>query len=108
MLIMRVSDPTFEDRRAENRVFVRFRVNRQPDQAWIDSFKGYVASSVLQAANAVFKGIDVTLELSRSKRSAELIIALDCFIECANFGLRSWGGVERKPAPVRRLARDRV
>jgi len=108
MLIMRVSEPTFEDRRAENRVFVRFRVNRQPDQAWIDSFKGHAASSVLQAANAVFKGTDVTLELSRPKRPAELTTALDCFIECANLGLRSWGGVERKPAPVRRLARDRV
>jgi len=101
MLIMRISEPTFEDRRPDNRVFVRFRVNHQPDQTWINSFKGHAASSVLRAANAVFSGNDVTLELARPKRPAELTTALDCFIECANLGLRSWGGVERNSAPVR-------
>jgi len=100
MPIMRVSEPTFEEKekRSENRVFVRFRVNRAPDSTWISTFKGHASSSVLRAANAVFNGNDVTLELVRPKSRAELTTALDCFIECANLGLRSWGGVERSPA----------
>jgi hypothetical protein len=108
MLIMRISEPTFEDRRPDNRVFVRFRVNRQPDQSWVASFKGHAASSILKATNAVFSGNDVTLELARPKRPAELTTALDCFIECANLGLRSWGGGERSATPARGIARDRV
>jgi hypothetical protein len=100
MPIMRVSDPTFEgkDKRSDNRVFVRFRINRAPDQTWINTFKGHASSSVLRAANAVFNGNDVTLELVRPKSRAELTTALDCFIECANLGLRTWGGAERAPA----------
>ena len=100
MPIMRVSDPTFEqkEKRSDNRVFVRFRVNRAPDQTWIATFKGHASSSVLRAAHAVFSGNDVTLELIKPKSRAELTTALDCFIECANLGLRSWGGVEGSPA----------
>ena len=100
MPIMRVSDPTVEpkEKRSDNRVFVRFRVNRAPDQTWIATFKGHASSSVLRAANAVFSGNDVTLELVKPKSRAELTTALDCFIECANLGLRSWGGVEGSPA----------
>ena len=100
MPIMRVSEPTFEEKekRSEHRVFVRFRVNRAPDPTWISNFKGHASSSVLRAANAVFNGKDVTLELATPKSRAELTTALDCFIECANLGLRSWGGVERSPA----------
>ncbi len=100
MPIIRVSDPTFEgkDKRPDNRVLVRFRVNRAPDQSWIATFKGHASSSVLRATNAVFNGNDVTLELVKPKSRAELTTALDCFIECANLGLRSWGGVERSPA----------
>ena len=109
MLIMRVSEPTFEDRRQDNRVYVRFRVNEQPDHIWIQTFKGHAASSVLRAANAVFHGSDVTLELAKPKSQAELTTALDCFIECANLGLRSWGGVERsEPPPVRAKVRGRT
>lgn len=107
MLIMRVSEPIFEDRRPDNRVFIRFRVNQQPDQGWINSFKGHAASSALRATNAVIIGHEVTLELARPKRPAELTTALDCFIECANLGLRSWGGVERNSTPVRGLIRVR-
>jgi len=101
MPIMRVSDPTFEekDKRSDHRVFVRFRINRAPDQTWINTFKGHASSSVLRAANAVFNGTDVTLELVKPKSRAELTTALDCFIECANLGLRSWGGVEGIAAP---------
>ena len=75
MLIMRVSDPTFDERLPDNRVVVRFRVNQQPDQTWIQTFKGHAASSVLRAANAVFRGHDVTLELTRPKNLAELSTA---------------------------------
>src|SRR5207245_1271991 len=81
---------------------VRFRVNQQPDQTWFQTFKGHAASSVLRATNAAFRGHDVTLELTRPKSLAELSTALDCFIECANLGLRSWGGAERNAVePVR-------
>ena len=109
MPIMRISDPTFEGKRSnDNRVFVRFRVNRPPDQSWISTFKGHASSSVLRAANAIFNGNDVTLELVKPKSRAELTTALDCFIECANLGLRSWGGVEGIPATGRGVLRDRV
>ena len=101
MPIMRVSEPTYDERKAGNRVFVRFRVNRQPDESWIETFRGHAASSVLRAAHAVFKGNDAMLELARSKRLAELSTALDCFIECANLGLRSWGSGARSPEPAR-------
>jgi hypothetical protein len=94
MLIMRVSEPTFEERR-ENRVGIRFRVNEQPDPTWIHTFKSHAASSALRAANVAFRGHDVTLELFRPRSLAELTTALDCFIECANLGLRSWGGAQR-------------
>jgi len=108
MLITRVSEPTFDERRPDNRVLVRFRVNRQPDQAWINTFKGHAGSSVLRANNSAFNGNDVTLELARPKSRAELDTALDCFIECANLGLRSWGGTEESPASGRSQTRDRV
>jgi hypothetical protein len=101
MPIMRVSDPTFDERKSGSRVLVRFRVNRQPDQSWIDTFKGHAASSVLQAAHAVFRGTEAMLELSRPKSLAELSTALDCFIECANLGLRSWGSPARSPEEAR-------
>ena len=50
MPIMRVSEPTFEEKgkRSERRVFVRFRVNRAPDSTWISTFKCH--ASVLRAA----------------------------------------------------------
>src|SRR5258705_2721756 len=100
MPIIRVSSPTFDERKSGNRVFVRFRVNRQPDQSWIETFKGHAASSVLRAAQAVFKGTEATLELAKPTSLAELSTALDCFIECANLGLRSWGPA-RSPEEAR-------
>ena len=108
MPIMRISDPTFEEKRSSDRVFVRFRVNRTPDHTWINTFKGHASTSVLRAANAVFNGNDVTLELVRPKSRAELTTALDCFIECANLGLRSWGGVEPNPTESRSMLRNHV
>lgn len=108
MPIMRISDPTFEEKRSSDRVFVRFRVNRTPDHTWINTFKGHASTSVLRAANAIFNGNDVTLELVRPKSRAELTTALDCFIECANLGLRSWGGVEPNPAESRSTMRSHV
>jgi hypothetical protein len=103
MPIMRVSDPTFEEKekRSDGRVCVRFRVNRAPGQAWIAMFKGHASSSVLRAANAAFNGADVALELVKPKSRAELTTALDCFIECANLGLRSWGSPARSTDEAR-------
>ena len=51
--------------------------------------------SVLRADNAVFNGNDIFLELAKPQSLPELSTALDCFIECANLGLRSWGGSAR-------------
>ena len=65
-------------------------MNRPPDQAWIETFKGHAATSVLHAANAVFRGTEAMLELAKPKSLAELSTALDCFIECANLALRNW------------------
>jgi hypothetical protein len=104
MPIMRVSDPTYDGRMSGSRVFVRFRLNRQPDQSWIETFKGHAASSVLRAAHAVVSGTEAMLELAKPKSLAELSTALDCFIECANLGLRSWGS----PAGSTDEARGRV
>jgi len=104
MPIMRVSDPTYDGRTSGNRVFVRFRLNRQPDQSWIETFRAHAASSVLRAAHAVFSGTEAMLELTKPKSLAELATALDCFIECANLGLRSWGS----PARSTDQARGRV
>ena len=115
MLIQRIGEPAFDERRSDHRVVVRFRVNRQPDQAWITSFKGHAASSALGATSAVFNGNDAAVELKTPKSMAELSTALDCFIECANLGLRSWGTFNGTPrtmsAPPRSFrgkARDRV
>jgi hypothetical protein len=105
MPIMRVSDPTYDERKSGNRIFVRFRVNRQPDQSWIETFKGHAASSVLRAAHTVFGGTEATLELVKPKSLAELTTALDCFIECANLGLRSWGSPARSQEETRGHAR---
>jgi hypothetical protein len=55
MPTMRVSDPPYDERKAGDRVFVRFRAST----------------------------------------------ALDCFIECANLGLRGWGSAARSPEPAR-------
>jgi hypothetical protein len=109
MLIMRVSEPTFGERRPDNRVLVRFRLNHQPDQGWINTFKGHASSSILRATNTSFNGHDIALELAKPQSLPELTTALDCFIECANLGLRSWGGSERSsPASVPGTVRNRV
>ena len=105
MPIMRVSAPTFDERKSGSRVLVRFRMNRQPDQSWIETFKGHAASSVLRAAHAVFSGTEAMLELTEPKSLAELSTALDCFIECANLGLRSWGSPGRSADEARGRAR---
>ncbi len=97
MLIKRIGEPAIDERRSDNRVIVRFRVNRQPDEAWIRSFKGHAASSALGATSAAFNGNDAAVELARPKSGAELSTALDCFIECANLGLRSWGTFDGTP-----------
>jgi len=64
MLIHRIGEPAFDERRSDNRVVVRFRVNRQPDQAWISSFKAHAASSALGATGAVFNGNALRISLS--------------------------------------------
>ncbi len=88
--ILRVSPPTVERRGSDNRVSVRFKLNRPPDAAWIDLFKAHAASSALRATNPVVHGGDVYLEIGKVSGDAEIATALDCFIECANLRLRSF------------------
>jgi len=103
--IQRISEPTSARLGLlDNRVCVRFKLNHKPDGTWIGLFKAHAASSVLAAANAVFSGSEVSIEVAKPSSKAELATALDCFIECANLGLRSFGGrvSERKPRVFRR------
>ena len=103
--IQRINEPTFARRGGlDNRVCVRFKLNHEPDGTWIGLFKEHAASSVLAAANTVFSGSEVSIEVAKPSGVAELATALDCFIECANLGLRSLGGrvPERKPKVLRR------
>lgn len=103
--IQRISEPTFARLGLlDSRVCVRFKLNREPDGKWIGLFKAHAASGVLAAANAVFGGSEVSIEVAKPSSVAELATALDCFIECANLGLRSFGGrvPERKPRVFRR------
>src|SRR4029434_1727019 len=101
--IMRVSDPKYDGRMSGSRVFVRFRLNRQPDQSWIETFKRHAASSVLRAAHAVVSGTEAMLELAKPKSLAELSTAL----WTASSSARTSGcaaGVARREAQTRLAA----
>ena len=103
--ILRISEPTCARRGVlDKRVCVRFKLNHKPDGTWIGLFKAHAASSVLAAANAVFTGSEISIEVAKPSSEAELATALDCFIECANLGLRSFGGrvPERRSRVFRR------
>lgn len=107
--IQRISEPTFQRREGtDHRVCVSFKLNLEPDRTWIGHFKAHASSSVLAAANPVFSGNHVSIEVVRPNSPGELATALDCFIECANLKLRSWGNSERRPTVTRRRLRDRV
>ena len=103
--IQRISEPTSARLGLlDNRACVRFKLNHEPDARWISLFRAHAASSILAAANAVFTGSEISIEVAKPSSEAELATALDCFIECANLGLRSFGGraPERKPRAFRR------
>ncbi len=103
--IQRISEPTCARLGLlDSRVCVRFKLNHEPDGTWIGLFKAHAVSSVLAAANAVFTGSEVSIEVAKPSSEAELATALDCFIECANLRLRSFGGraPERRPRAFRR------
>ena len=103
--IQRINEPTFARRGGpDNRVCVRFKLNREPDRTWNDLFKAHAATSVLAAANAVISGSDVSVEVAKPSSEAELATALDCFIECANLGLKPLGGraPQRRPRALTR------
>jgi hypothetical protein len=91
--IRRIGQPTFERGGGrDERVSVRFKLNREPDTTWMDLFKSHAASSVLGGANAIFRGSEVCIELAKTTGMPELTTAVDCFIECANLKLRSFPG----------------
>jgi hypothetical protein len=91
--IHRISDLTLERRGGPDpRLYVRFKMSEPPDKSWIDLFKAHAASSVFGATNMIIVDSDVSVEVARPSSTAELATAMDCFIECANLGLRSFGG----------------
>jgi hypothetical protein len=97
--IRRIGPPTFDRNGVrDERVAVRFKLNREPDTTWMGLFKAHAASSALGGANAVFRGSEVWIEMARPSGVPELATAVDCFIECANLKLRSLPG----RAPERR------
>src|SRR5947199_4896648 len=89
--IRRIGQPTFERTGGgrDERVSVRFKLNREPDMTWMDCFKSHAASSALGGANAVFRGNEVCIEVAKPTGVPEVATAVDCFIECANLKLRS-------------------
>jgi hypothetical protein len=107
--IRRISAPTLARRGGlDDRAYVRFALNNQPDEAWIRLFKAHAASSVLGAANAVFNGTRVSLDVTKVGGVAELTTALDCFIECANLRLRSFPSRVPDPRATASLERARL
>jgi len=111
--IRRIGQPTVDRSGGrDERVSVRFKLNREPYMTWMDLFKSHAASSVLGGANAVFRGREVCLEMAKPSGVAELTTAVDCFIECANLKLRSFPGraAERRstPSPLRQRMRGSV
>src|SRR5438034_11191441 len=65
--IRRIGQPTFERTGGgrDERVSVRFKLNREPDMTWMDCFKSHAASSALGGANAVFRGNEVCIEVAK-------------------------------------------
>src|SRR5207247_9856403 len=104
--IRRIGQPTFERTGGgrDERVSVRFKLNREPDMTWMDCFKSHAASSALGGANAVFRGNEVCIKVATPTGVPEGATAVDFFIECANLKLRSFPG----RAPERRSPRARL
>ena len=80
------------------RLCVRFKMSHPPDGTWIDLFKAHAAASVFGASNVIVHEDDVSVDVARPSSAAELATAMDCFIECANLGLRSFP-TKTRPTP---------
>ena len=104
--IHRTSDVTLERRGGlDARLCVRFKLSHPPDGTWIDRFEAHAAASVYGASNAIIHETDVSIHVARPSSTAELATAMDCFIECANLGLRSFPaktGPTPRPGPALR------
>ena len=91
-VIHRISDITLEPRRGPDPgLCVRFKMSHVPDSDWIDLFKSHTAASIFGVSNVIIRDGDVSIEVARPSSLAELALAMDCFIECANLRLRSFG-----------------
>src|SRR5947208_16990095 len=88
--IRRIGQPTFERTGGgrDERVSVRFKLNREPDMTWMDCFKSHAASSALGGANAVFRGNEVCIEVAKPTGVPNAATAVDCFIEYAHIKMR--------------------
>src|SRR5438094_9330117 len=96
--IRRVSEPMIERRGAlDNRVCVRFGLNRQPEEAWVRVFRAHAASSVLSATNALFGASEASIEVAKQSGVEKHAPAMHYFIDCSKLGPRSLPG----PAPGR-------
>src|SRR3989442_6076930 len=112
--IRRIGQPTFERTGGgrDERVSVRFKLNREPDMPWMDCFKPHAASSALGGANAVFRRNEVCIEVAKPTGVPEVPAAVDCFIECPNLKPRSFPGRAPQrpsaPSPLRPRLRGSV
>src|SRR3989442_15007494 len=101
--IRRIGQPTFERTGGgrDERVSVRFKLNREPDMTWMDCFKSHAASSALGGANAVFRGNEGCIEGAKPTGVPEGATARGCFLGGANLKRRSFPGraPERRAPP---------
>ena len=86
-MIQRLGDPVPDRRGREDEPCLRFALNRQPDRLWINLFRVYAGSQFLEETRIAFVAGAITVEVPRDENFADLMTALDCFIECANLAL---------------------
>src|SRR5436189_5914147 len=81
--IRRIGQPTFERTGGgrDERVSVRFKLNREPDMTWMDLFKSHAASSVLGGADAVVCRREDCIEMAKPGGVPEPPPAMDCLLE---------------------------
>src|SRR2546430_643516 len=84
--IRRIGQPTFERTGGgrDERVSVRFKLNREPDMTWVDCFKSHAASSALGGAHARFRGKEGCIEGGKPARVPAGAAGVGCFLSGAH------------------------
>src|SRR2546428_230933 len=101
--IRRIGQPTFERTGGgrDERVSVRFKLNREPDMTWMDCFKSHAASRALGGANALFRGNEGCIEGAKPPRGPEGAPAGEFLIQGAELQLPSLVGTARPVSQLR-------